>query len=550
MQHGSVNAWQPIFLFNRQGKVHDFVSIARTSYRHATGRWHHVGMNPNRPEDWNDTVAIDEADTSPLALLPGPVFAVGEAKPYPPEQLPWWRWVMGGLRAGFLRSPEVGHAQPGHWQVLWVSLLGSALLLALARLEVNGPAVFDWRAWLVPWWMTLVALWGAWFALPQASFAEEDHDPYHLHGLASWFALSTWVSVPAQLLLQLLSIAVVRDWLHWQSPAASWLYWVLYIGLTGWTVVAVVRLTARFAGPRSRLVLFALLLGGLCALAIWQFPDRPWAPDESALEAQTPQAPQLHLTQEVFEAQQALWATAAAGLQPQRDDAVDVYGLVFSPYAEEEVFRRESQMVADVLSQRFDAEGRVLQLVNHPETAQTLLWATPLNLRRAIDLIAAKMDREHDVLVVYLTSHGAQDFQLAASHWPLEVAPINAGLLRRNLDEAGIRNRVIAVSACYSGGWIEPLASDDTLVMTASDATHTSFGCGSQSDLTFFGRAVFAEQLRQTHSFAQAFSQALPVIARREVAAGKDDGPSNPQMRLGARIGVVLSELQQRLDKR
>ena len=158
------------------------------------------------------------------------------------------------------------------------------------------------------------------------------------------------------------------------------------------------------------------------------------------------------------------------------------------------------------------------------------------------------MDKENDLLVVYLTSHGAQDFKLAASHLPLEVEPLSPVMLRAALDRAGIRNRVIAVSACYSGGWVDALASDNTLVMTAADATHTSYGCGALSELTFFGRAIFDEQLRKTHSFEQAFAQAVPLIQQREVDAGKDDGFSNPQIKVGANIGSVLRQLEQRLD--
>ena len=107
---------------------------------------------------------------------------------------------------------------------------------------------------------------------------------------------------------------------------------------------------------------------------------------------------------------------------------------------------------------------------------------------------------------------------------------------------------MIAVSACYSGGWIGPLASDTTLVMTAADANHTSYGCGRLSELTFFGRALFDEQLRTTHSFEQAFAAAVPVIRQREIEAGKDDGFSNPQISVGEKIRPVLRELEQRLD--
>ena len=84
--------------------------------------------------------------------------------------------------------------------------------------------------------------------------------------------------------------------------------------------------------------------------------------------------------------------------------------------------------------------------------------------------------------------------------------------------------------------------------MTAADATHTSYGCGTRSELTFFGRAVFHEQLRQTHSFTEAFAKAVPVIAQREVEAGKADGFSNPQIRVGKQITPVLQALEQRLQ--
>ncbi|UVH55808.1 C13 family peptidase [Variovorax paradoxus] len=120
--------------------------------------------------------------------------------------------------------------------------------------------------------------------------------------------------------------------------------------------------------------------------------------------------------------------------------------------------------------------------------------------------------------------------------------------LRKALDEAGIRHRVVAVSACYSGGWIEPLANENTLVMTAADATHTSYGCGRLSELTFFGRAMFNEELRKTRSFETAFAAAVPLIKQREIEAGKEDGFSNPQISVGEKIRPVLDQLAQRLD--
>jgi hypothetical protein len=221
-----------------------------------------------------------------------------------------------------------------------------------------------------------------------------------------------------------------------------------------------------------------------------------------------------------------------AAIARERPGVTDVYGLVFAPYASEDVFLRESTMVAACWRERFDAKAACCTW-STTRPPPTLPWATPLNLQRAIDAIAQRMDRDNDLLVVYMTSHGASDFQLAAAHWPLTCRPVSPGELRKALDEAGIRHRVIAISACFSGGWVGPLASDTTLVMTAADATHTSYGCGRLSELTFFGRAMFDEQLRKTHSFEQAFAAAVPVIKQREIDAGKDDGFSNPQISVG-----------------
>jgi hypothetical protein len=67
--------------------------------------------------------------------------------------------------------------------------------------------------------------------------------------------------------------------------------------------------------------------------------------------------------------------------------------------------------------------------------------------------------------------------------------------------------------------------------------------------LTFFGRAVFDEQLRKTHSFEQAFAAAVPVIKQREIDAGKDDGFSNPQIAVGEQDRPVLKALEERLGK-
>jgi hypothetical protein len=347
----------------------------------------------------------------------------------------------------------------------------------------------------------------------------------------------------------MLALGYTRGWLP-SAIATSPGYWVVFGLGCAWMVLALVRFTAREAGARWRLAIFAPAFVALLTLTFWQSlntQDRMWQPDATSASTE-PERPRMQLTQELFEEQQALWERTAAALPAGKPGQTNVYGLVFAPYASEDVFLRESNMVTQLLEERFDAKGRVIHLMNHATTAETLPWATPLNLQRAIAALAARMDRENDVLIVYLTSHGARDHKLAAAHWPLAVPWLTPEELREALDEAGIRHRVVAVSACYSGGWIEPLANENTLVMTAADATHTSYGCGRLSELTFFGRAMFNEELRKTRSFETAFAAAVPLIKQREIEAGKEDGFSNPQIRVGEKIRPVLDQLAQRLD--
>jgi hypothetical protein len=450
-------------------------------------------------------------------------------------------WIREGLRAGVFLPPRVAGRQPLPWHLLALLALAAGLEIVLGRFEVPGAAGFSLRNWLAPWWGVAASVLLVWWLLWGVPAEEREGRPA---GLATWFALWLVAAIPVTVVSQVLSILLAFEQLPAIFSRSALLAWVVYLALWAWTIAVAVRMGWHFGLRGRRLATLGIGLLAIFSLSSWQFPERPW-------EAETPVAaegPRLALSQEVFEGQQELWQKTVDALAPQRPGVRDVYGLVFAPYASEDVFLRESTMVAEVLAQRFDAQGRVLHLANHATTAGRLPWATPVNLKRAMDALAQRMDREQDVLVVYLTSHGASNFQLAAANPPLEVESLTPSDLRRALDEAGIRHRVIAISACFSGGWVGPLGGDHTLVMTAADADHTSYGCGSLSELTFFGRAMFDEQLRKTHSFEQAFAAAVPLIRQREVEAGKPDGFSNPQVSAGEQIRPVLRELEQRLD--
>jgi hypothetical protein len=515
--------------------------LANRWSRHPIATWHDGLMNeplsdpnanplnpvnppPEQDELWPDS---QSPRLPPVALTAQGPFTLGI-----------WQWWVQGLRTSVLLAPRFGQARPNALQALVVFLSVVVIELFVSRLEVAGPASFDVQSWLVYWVPSATSVWLAWWAMG---------DRAQSGWLAAWFVLSLPAYLAATLLGHLPGIVAAHASmpLWWEMSYAPL---VVYLLLLAWVTAVTARLIAHFVRPVWRVAVFVIVSVALAVALAWQLPTQFWHADYSDTEAvQTPERPELQLSQETFETQQAVWEAAVNNLVGSRPGVGEVYGLVFAPYASEDVFLRESTLVARVLTERFDAKQRVLHLVNHATTTDTHPWATPLNLNRAIEALAERMDLERDVLVVYLTSHGGSDFKLASDHWPLLTEPVTPQMLRQALDEAGIVHRVIMVSACYSGGWVPPLASDTTLVMTAADATHTSYGCGKLSELTFFGRALFDEQLRQTHSFEQAFANAVPVIQAREIEAGKADGFSNPQIAVGGQTAPVLRALEKRL---
>jgi hypothetical protein len=98
----------------------------------------------------------------------------------------------------------------------------------------------------------------------------------------------------------------------------------------------------------------------------------------------------------------------------------------------------------------------------------------------------------------------------------------------------------VVISACYSGVFLRPLADDDTLVITAADADHSSFGCQDKVKWTYFGDAFFNTALRPTADLRSAFASARTLIGLREMRYGLVS--SNPQIAGGKNIDILLGQ--------
>lgn len=240
--------------------------------------------------------------------------------------------------------------------------------------------------------------------------------------------------------------------------------------------------------------------------------------------------------------QHRLVGEALAGLRPQTSGRTDLYVVAFGGDGDENVFRNEVEYVEKLFSERFRAHGRVVVLENNPATVETRPLATWSNLELVLDglLEDNRFDPDEDILLLFLTSHGDEDHYLYVGMDVLPLDWIGADDLSRMLNERPFRWRVSIVSACYSGGFIDGLKNSTSMVITASRADRTSFGCGSDSDITFFGKAFFVEGLNQTDSFRGAFQIARQQIDEWE--ADEKQTPSEPQIASTPLIEAKLAQ--------
>jgi hypothetical protein len=223
---------------------------------------------------------------------------------------------------------------------------------------------------------------------------------------------------------------------------------------------------------------------------------------------------------------------ALAGLAPQRPGVIDLYAVVVGGDGEEDVFRREVEAVRQVLDQRLGTQGRSLALVNHRSAPKP--EATVKSLELVLDGVARRMDVDEDILFLHLTSHGGSNHVLLLRHPAGELYGLSPRFLRSALDRARVRYRVIVVSGCYSGGFIPPLATPETMLLTAANAHSKSYGCGNDSPITEYSKALYLKALRQTRSLREAAGLAVQLVHEDERSARTPH--SYPQMRIGFTI--------------
>ena len=462
------------------------------------------------------------------------------------------RTLRDGLRAVALRPPRVNPVEigPDTFVALIVAYLGVAL--ALAMVEVPRPWTF------VPYGVTtvltdsLLTLAAAWIVM---RVMQRDGI---LWGVASILLAAT------------IAASVVVHWpLGWAEAvlARSGHFVAAFLAeiVSGWWWLIVVFAFARRLAPRQLgYAATAGILGFAVSAGMWWWlpalpllttakevaptavvttaPESPSDDDDNGPDDTTP----TFDAEQVIYNQQNLLDEAEAKLKPQTPGVVDLYVIAFAGDASENVFRNEAEYVEKLFGERFGAAGHVLVLENSAATVDTRPLATLTNLSWALDDVAKKMDPAEDILLLYVTTHGSSDHELLVDLDPLPLDQIGPDDLADTLKtKPAIRWKVLVVNACYSGGFVDALRDDSTLVITSAREDRTSFGCGADSDITYFGKAFLAEALNDTTSIPQAFAQAKQSIDAWETAA--KDEHSEPQIASTRSIEAKLETWRRKL---
>lgn len=356
-------------------------------------------------------------------------------------------------------------------------------------------------------------------------------------------ALSLPVVVLASLPL-VQALHYVPSWLPPDAVALEHRAVFEYLILT-WIVLVLVRCVAvAFSPPPSFLWLRAIVGGLLLSAPIWLgdalFTNVPWWRDGG--DPTTPPSEFNAGAEAVLAAQTVVLDHALEKLADERPGETDLYFVGFAPWGRSDVYRERLEEARQVMDTRWGTEGRSVLLMNNPRTLITLPFATVTNLRETLNEIGGIIDPENDVVMIYLASPTARDGRLAAEQPPLTLVELGPAGLKQLLADAGIKWRIVVVSACYSGSFVAPLADEYTLVVTDAAAGRAGLGCDGRTPPTLFGDAFFQQGLGKGHSFEAAFDLAKQRVSEREREAGY--APSEPQWSMGSEMAAKIKSVR------
>jgi hypothetical protein len=427
-------------------------------------------------------------------------------------------WLLkGGAPVQFRHSVPILICLSMLWLLLWVAIDWWDALPD-PQFLIAGAPLFAWYALAI---LALAALL-RWRSSPMPTFGATLLLPIGL--------------VPILLCLAAIAAYLPPIWLIVMAAALG-IYALLYLSRG---------LSALTGGPqRVAAIAGVVFVAGFIWLtdALDVIPD-VWAASE--VEAAADNNENQADAENLLFAQSARIDQALAAINSDRSASPHAFFLGFAGVGEQKVFAQEIGLASRVLAERYDMHGRGFSLINDERDLERAPLASISGLKYALRGLAARMNIDRDVLFLSISSHGAQDAAIAVSNSQLPLNDLTDEDLAEALSDSGIKWRVIIISACYAGAFIDSLKNPRTIIITAAAADRTSFGCSNDRDLTYFGEAFYRDALPEARSLRQAFEKAKSAIAVRERREHVD--PSKPQAYFGTEMEAKLASMSARTD--
>lgn len=264
--------------------------------------------------------------------------------------------------------------------------------------------------------------------------------------------------------------------------------------------------------------------------------------EEIHTEDTAAQEPRPLLTEQILTGDRQRLLSQIDALAAERPGQIDAYFLAVGGDGTESVFMRDIQVAKLGLSEHFEVENRSIMLLNHRDYEAYPLATRP-SMAKALNALDNKMNAEEDLLVIHLVSHGGRDGDLLLQQPDIELPNLSPEDFAEMLGPLNTKRKLVVVSACYSGHWIEALKDDNTLIMTSSRDDRTSFGCGDDSEMTWFTKAVYKSVGLSLNDPAAMFDEVTSQIRSWEEEIDMEEERwSYPQIHVGEQLKPWLTD--------